>query len=176
MMLWNIRVPRRQKLILMAIFSVVVVVIIVAIVRVVLVNSTQRNADITWLYFWSNIEMTTCMLNISVRLGCMCFSLLAAIIIACVASFRQLFVNTNNQRKQPKASGSSSRRGLLSYLKYRYRSTRKGKSGIEIQDGDSSDRWGSKTHIVPLDSIHVGYNLSVPVSKFGQDEHEAGMR
>ena len=44
----------------MAVFSVTVVVMVVAIVRVAVVFSTEKSADITWLYFWSSIEMTTC--------------------------------------------------------------------------------------------------------------------
>ena len=59
MMLWNTRIARRQKMLLMAIFSITVVVMGVAIVRVAVVDFRKRNADITWLYFWSSIEMTT---------------------------------------------------------------------------------------------------------------------
>ena len=60
-MLWHVRIPLRQKLILIGIFSVTVVVMITAIIRVAIVNSINENADISWLYLWSNVEMATCM-------------------------------------------------------------------------------------------------------------------
>ena len=59
-MLWHVRVPLRQKLMLIAIFSLTVIVMIVSIIRVVIVNSNKQNVDISWLYLWSNIEMATC--------------------------------------------------------------------------------------------------------------------
>ena len=59
-MLWNVRIPFRQKLMLIAIFSVTVVVMVVSVVRVAVVNSNDKNADISWLYLWSGIEMATC--------------------------------------------------------------------------------------------------------------------
>lgn len=59
-MLWPVRVPWRQKLMLMALFSLTVVVMIVSVIRVAVVNSTKKNADISWLYLWSGIEMATC--------------------------------------------------------------------------------------------------------------------
>lgn len=59
-MLWHVRVPWRQKLVLMALFSLTVIVIIVSIIRVAVVNSKTKNADISWLYLWSGIEMATC--------------------------------------------------------------------------------------------------------------------
>ena len=58
-MLWTSRIAWRQKIVLLALFSISVVVMVVAIVRVAVVNFTDRNPDITWLYFWSSIEMTT---------------------------------------------------------------------------------------------------------------------
>jgi hypothetical protein len=60
-MLWNVRVPLRQKLLLIAIFSLTFFVMVVAIVRVAVVYSRTTNADISWLYLWSNVEMATCM-------------------------------------------------------------------------------------------------------------------
>lgn len=137
-MLRNTHVPRRQKL-LISIFSVIVFVIIVAIVRVASVNSTERILDLSWFYFWSNVEMTTGkslaspsknLSKTGVRITTI-YSPEAAIVIACVASFRQLFVNANKQRKIAKAS---SRRGLLSYFRLRPKSTEKGKPAANGQD------------------------------------------
>lgn len=59
-MLWNAKIPLRQKALLMAIFSLSAIVMIVAVIRVALVTSTEHPKDLTWLFFWSNVEMTTC--------------------------------------------------------------------------------------------------------------------
>ena len=56
-MLWNVRIPLKQKLGLIGIFSLTVVVMIIAIVRVVAVNKLSKQADPSWLYFWTNLEM-----------------------------------------------------------------------------------------------------------------------
>ena len=61
LMLWNVRISLRLKSILIGIFSVTVVVMITAIIRVTTVTSVNEEPDYSWLYFWSNIEMTTCM-------------------------------------------------------------------------------------------------------------------
>lgn len=58
-MLWNVRLPRRQKVLLIILFSLTVVVMIVSIIRVTIVGSETQDPDISWLYFWSNIEMPT---------------------------------------------------------------------------------------------------------------------
>lgn len=58
-MLWNVRLPRRQKVLLITLFSLTVVVMIVSIIRVTIVGSETQDPDISWLYFWSNIEMPT---------------------------------------------------------------------------------------------------------------------
>ena len=102
LMLWRVRIPLKQKLLLMAIFSVTVVIMAVAIIRVAVVHENDQNADISWLYLWSGLEAAT------------------ACIIACVASFRQLFTSAAQQKPQHKAAASpqgSSQRGLLSYFR-----------------------------------------------------------
>ena len=60
-MLWHVRIPLRQKLILIGIFSVTIVVIIIAIIRVTIVYPKNEIIDYSWLYFWSDIEVSTCM-------------------------------------------------------------------------------------------------------------------
>lgn len=57
LMLWNVQISLRKKLALMGIFSLTVIVMVVAIVRVAVVTTKNTNADISWLYFWSNIEI-----------------------------------------------------------------------------------------------------------------------
>ena len=97
-----------------------------------------------------------------------------AIILACTASFRQLFVNKNNQRKKAGSPGSSRRR-FLSYLGLRSKGS-KSKGPTDEKRQEVNDKWGSQTHIMPLDSIHVGHNISVTASEFvyGEDQQEGG--
>lgn len=79
MILWRVSIPLRRKLLLVAIFSLTVIVMAVAIIRVAVVyRSYTKNASLDWLFFWSSIEVAT------------------AIIVACLASFRQLFVASQN--------------------------------------------------------------------------------
>lgn len=61
-MLWNVRIPLRKKAILLGIFSLIIVVVVISIirVRVILGKDKDKNPDITWMYFWSNLEMATC--------------------------------------------------------------------------------------------------------------------
>lgn len=59
MILWNVRIPLKKKLILFALFAAILVIVVVSIVRVVVVHSRKENVDISWLYLWSNVEMTT---------------------------------------------------------------------------------------------------------------------
>ena len=57
-MLWRVRMPLKQKLALMGIFSLTVVVMIISIVRVAVTRTSDRNnADQTWLFIWANAEM-----------------------------------------------------------------------------------------------------------------------
>jgi hypothetical protein len=63
---------------------------IVALIRVLLVNSGDMSPEIAWLYFWSSVEVGV------------------AIIIACVASFRQLFVATRDQGSSNNSGNSKS--------------------------------------------------------------------
>lgn len=58
-MLWHVRIPLRQKLILIGIFSVTVVVIIIAIIRTTIIKLENGYIDISWLYVWSSVEVST---------------------------------------------------------------------------------------------------------------------
>lgn len=59
MMLWHVRIPLRQKLILIGIFSVTVVVMIIAIIRVTIIKPEHGYIDVSWLYVWSSVEVST---------------------------------------------------------------------------------------------------------------------
>ena len=47
----------KRKLALMGIFSLTIFIIIVSIIRVAVVYTPEENADVSWLYLWSNIEL-----------------------------------------------------------------------------------------------------------------------
>ena len=60
LMLWNVHISWKKKLALIGLFSLTIIVIIFSIVRVAVVTSRKSQADVTWLYMWSNIEMAVC--------------------------------------------------------------------------------------------------------------------
>lgn len=60
LMLCNVRISWKKKFALMGIFSLTVIVIVFSIVRVVLIYSENRTADVSWLYMWYNIEVAIC--------------------------------------------------------------------------------------------------------------------
>ena len=178
-MFWHVQVPLRQKLMLLGLFSLTVIVMIVAIIRVTIVNSSHKNADISWLFFWSNIEMATC------KSSCRSFDQLRptidqsvlpkAVIIACLASFRQLFVDINSPQAHAAHSRSTSRGGLLSYFQFWGRSSTRLYSHKKwpknsSEHNDSSKPTESQTHIFPLDSILVRHNVAVSSANRSQSE------
>ena len=95
LMLRNTRISWKKKLALMSIFSLTIVVIVFSIVRVALVNSKQF-VDISWLYMWSNFEVAVCTGFSFFAWSCFFHSLtnehFTAVMVSCLASFRQLFV------------------------------------------------------------------------------------
>ncbi|KAL4793873.1 hypothetical protein BDV19DRAFT_390854 [Aspergillus venezuelensis] len=95
--------PLRKKLVLLILFSMTLLIMAVAIIRVAVNTSSDRTLDITWLNLWCSVEVAT------------------AIMVACVASFRQLFVTVQNQDSygdsnsaRNMGSGSGSDRGYRS--------------------------------------------------------------
>jgi hypothetical protein len=47
-----------MKMILIGLFSMTVLVMCIAIIRVAVVSTKDTPSDISWLYFWSDIELT----------------------------------------------------------------------------------------------------------------------
>ncbi|PYH44303.1 uncharacterized protein BP01DRAFT_401389 [Aspergillus saccharolyticus JOP 1030-1] len=101
LILWNVRISLTKKIILLGIFAATIIVVAVAIIRVVTNHALNHNMDMTWLWMWSFIEMGT------------------AIMISCVASFRQLFVNSQNQHLYGQAVYHSPASTLLTALRLR---------------------------------------------------------
>ncbi|KAI4202614.1 MAG: hypothetical protein LQ348_001478 [Seirophora lacunosa] len=91
-MLRGVQMRWRRKAALTAIFSLVVITMVVAVLRAALVGSNQAaSPDSSWLYMWSAIEASI------------------AIIVACLASFRNLFSRESNRpRATPPAAPTSS--------------------------------------------------------------------
>ncbi|KAE8413509.1 hypothetical protein BDV36DRAFT_28382 [Aspergillus pseudocaelatus] len=138
LILWNTHISLRKKLILFSVFSATILIMVVAIIRVVVNNSLNSSVDIGWLYFWSFVEMGT------------------GIIIACIASFRQLFVTSQNQHlfgkvkhtpHNPLLGGSGKKYGL---------SQERPDRDTESQTSDAA--------IVPMDFVHVRSEFEVATS------------
>ncbi|KAJ8113882.1 hypothetical protein OPT61_g4094 [Boeremia exigua] len=84
MIIRRIRISRHQRLVLSAVFSLVIVTIIFAVVRATVTTiGVKRQIDPLWMYLWTSIE-----LNI-------------AIIIACVAPYRSLFIRNRTPVQEP---------------------------------------------------------------------------
>ena len=97
-----------------------------------------------------------------------------AIIIACIASFRQFFVTNQNQdqrRRTGQLSTSTTRRNLFGYFRIP-RGTGKEPSKVSssriewatiptVKGQTSWDRLDSRTQIAPLDSVHVSQDISI---------------
>lgn len=135
LILWNTRVPLRRKLVLILIFSATMVVMVVSVIRVTVVQSEHQSAEIAWLFFWSYVEVGT------------------AIMISCVASFRQLFVAQERATSASKPSPSSS---VFERFKKsnRWRSTSYAEEGSE-KSGQSLDSGRSGQNIFSPHSIQV---------------------
>ncbi|KAF2688990.1 hypothetical protein K458DRAFT_331710 [Lentithecium fluviatile CBS 122367] len=80
-MLWKVRISLKRKLALGVVFSVTVFTMVFAIARVGLLSTKSYRQDMTWLYFWSNIEGY------------------AALIVSSLGSFRTLFRSQDSDSK-----------------------------------------------------------------------------
>jgi hypothetical protein len=106
---WSIRVGLGRKILLGAIFSLVVITMTFAIVRVTVVSegytTTQQGghqqAEISWLYFWSFIEFAVGMCSYHHIYKHVLNHI--AVIVASLASFRALFVKKNRELEAEEA-------------------------------------------------------------------------
>ncbi|KAL4902930.1 hypothetical protein BDW74DRAFT_54639 [Aspergillus multicolor] len=105
LIVWRTGLSIRKKLVLTAVFSATVFVMAVAIVRVTTVGLIDRFDRFSWVYLWCSIEGGT------------------AIIIACTAAFRQLFISAQNQHlyaglaSPPLPAQTATLRGVLRWPK-----------------------------------------------------------
>lgn len=167
-MLWNVRISWRRKLALMVIFSLTIIVTVVSIVRIALISSKNKTEDISWLYMWSNVEMITCtfshscLIMFSLSLTCNPFT---ATIVACLASFRQLFIKSENSGHIQEGSY------LPLWTKNLLATLRSSKPASFLVSGNSYTRpnfrrgipstHDSTEQIVSLDTVHIGHKASV---------------
>ena len=107
-MLWNARISQKQKMALMSIFSLTIIVIIVSIVRVALASSPNKNIDTVWLFMWNTIELAVGMFvlffHFSAHRTDSPLSFSSAIVVSCLASFRQLYVKSRQPRLVAKSA------------------------------------------------------------------------
>ncbi|CAI6336754.1 unnamed protein product [Periconia digitata] len=73
--LWHVRVQAKKKLALLGLFSLVMITALFAILRAALVTKYSRQPEPSWLYIWTAVEHSM------------------AVIVACLGTFRGLFVH-----------------------------------------------------------------------------------
>ncbi|PSN71564.1 hypothetical protein BS50DRAFT_570891 [Corynespora cassiicola Philippines] len=84
MILRRVRISIRQRIALSLVFSLVVVTMIFAIVRATITTiNVNAQMDPIWMYMWTNIELNV------------------AIVVACVAPYRTLFIRERTPSFQP---------------------------------------------------------------------------
>lgn len=148
-MLWNVRIPRRKKTILLEVFSLIIVVVVISIVRVRAVLGKDKDIipDITWMHFWINLEMATC------------------------KKFPgHLYTLKHNERKtdripNPQNSYSSRRRRLVTFFKSHSGS----RTVSSSQRTWPAKRLGEDPPVFPLERIHVEYNHEITDSPTRED-------
>lgn len=125
-MLWGVQMKWGRKATLAGIFSLVIITMTFAIVRIAVVGSVKRRGpDDPWLYMWSAIETSVGKLMM-MRLfynETIIDTVSLAIIVACLASFGNLFSRENSRhppkRYQPPNSSSIFVRGSKSRSRMR---------------------------------------------------------
>ncbi|MCJ1469806.1 hypothetical protein MMC07_008448 [Pseudocyphellaria aurata] len=80
--LWNVRIKRRQKIILGATLCLSIVMVLTAIIRISAFRIGNENIDVIWGNFWQIVE------------SCL------AVAVVCLLAFRSIFVGTQAQVKQ----------------------------------------------------------------------------
>ncbi|KAJ4988665.1 hypothetical protein SVAN01_05798 [Stagonosporopsis vannaccii] len=85
LILRRIRISLHQKIGLSAVFSLVIITMIFAIIRATITTvGVKRQIDPIWLYMWSSIELNV------------------AIIVACIAPYRSLFIRSREHEPEPR--------------------------------------------------------------------------
>lgn len=171
--LWNVQISRRDKTVLMLLFSLTIFTMVVAIIKVTLTIRTNREDD-SWLYMWAAVEPAVgtwyCVFYWSIswygtlsrkgeRIPTNAF-IKIAIIIASAISYRSLFSKDYPRKK-------SSDQYVTKPLRYGASSTQQSQENQNsVECGKESSSFSLGEEIVPLDSIHVRNEYTVtPSSK-----------
>ncbi|KAI8630104.1 hypothetical protein F5Y19DRAFT_474493 [Xylariaceae sp. FL1651] len=115
-LLWNVQIRWAKKIAIMGIFSLSLVTIAIAIARVVDVGATQLSTGLpnsTYLWFWSSIQSSLC------------------IVVSCSSAFRQLFTASAQSKNKPAWSPTAS---YYERLKSNFRSRAKKQNNITLYD------------------------------------------
>ncbi|CAG8214086.1 unnamed protein product [Penicillium olsonii] len=135
--LWNTRISRRKKLVLLSMFSATVVIMISAIIRVAVGMEYDRQINIDWLCFWSFVEVDI------------------AIIVSCVPSLRQLFITTHGPNSGGKASYPNTYEPMLK------KSNEACKQDKSASVGDIESPSVDEVPMSPLSVVHVRTDYEV---------------
>jgi hypothetical protein len=57
-MVWDLQLPMRKKLVLVGVFSLTVITMITALIRLLVVPKGAIGTDLTWSFTWRNVEMS----------------------------------------------------------------------------------------------------------------------
>ncbi|KAF7715903.1 Uncharacterized protein PECH_005760 [Penicillium ucsense] len=137
MVLWNTKISRRKKIILLSIFSATILIMIIAIIRVAVKASLNHQTDVAWLCFWSIVEGNT------------------AILISCVASMRQLFINAQAKGSREWSSNpTSTGQGVKSPHKIT-------SPVLSISNPNAPSSPESDIPLSPMSMVHVRHDYEV---------------
>ncbi|CAI7567797.1 unnamed protein product [Penicillium bialowiezense] len=149
LVLWNTRISRRKKLVLLSMFSATVVIMISAVIRVAVGMNYDRQINIDWLCFWSFIEVDI------------------AIIVSCVPSLRQLFITTQNQNSSAKGSYPNTYEPMLKKSKAAYAQDK----SVSVGDVESPV---DEVPMSPLSIVHVRNDYEVTRDTADASEGDSG--
>lgn len=180
-LLWKVQMKWRRKVALAGIFSLVIITMIFAMVRtIVAVTSLARQLNI-WVNMWSAVEADVGKQNhafVRLHINFSSNVVYLAIIVACLASFRNLF-SRENARRHPKPVISPNRSNLFlrgstprskmkrlmdtlaSTVEEPHSSYQvKIDGGIDVQSTDKFDL-ESSDHIALSDRVHIRQDFDV---------------
>ncbi|KAI9674468.1 MAG: hypothetical protein M1817_001806 [Caeruleum heppii] len=168
LIMWNSCTSLRRKLALTGIFSLTVFIIIFAVVRGAVVPRPDLTWDLTSSYTWNHLEVTV------------------ALIVACLGSFRQLYVSHGRSKSaQPKhrTSAQNPMRSLVAMLASRFPSLKTHSASMSTSgeffhprgwlksssakpsaplskpfaQADDAQRQAVLPHLLPMDPIFVSH-------------------
>lgn len=160
-MLWNVRIPLRKKVALLGVFSLTIIIMVVSVIRVAFVRGFgvglgEQTATTEWLFLWSYVEMAVGEFRLPLFNRQLTNLGPKAIIVACTASFRQLFVFS---RKQQTQRTGHRHRSFLQGIRFTHLSRGVGKNEYlyhQCTHDPNGIADGTPEHLItPLESVYV---------------------